>query len=381
MRVLILHNQLWTQYKSVVFQGIYEEFKKSGDNILVLQTSICEKSRLNILDFNPANFKYTYPYILLNHKSLEDSNPFRTTFLWIYYIIKFKPDVINLTGYSEIGTIFVLIYAKIFNIKTLMTNESIHSNRLHKPSISKCIIKSFKNFIIQLTDGFLSYGIKSNDYLFRFRISKRRILSFLNSFDRSKFHSDNSQVIKSTLPYILFVGRLSEEKNLTSLIELARLFVKDSLSYRIKIIGEGDEYNNLNSLISKENLPIDLEGAKNWNQLDAIYKSSIAFILPSLIETWGMVANEALEMGIPVICSSACGCADDLVINEVNGLVLSDFNFNNHSNVQTYKRLKTYLLENAKTSKAREILNRKIASIYDETKLIDEFIIAFRKIA
>ncbi len=381
MRVLILHNQLWTQYKSVVFQGIYEEFKKSGDKILVLQTSICEKSRLNILDFNPANFKYTYPYILLNHKSLEDSNPFRTTFLWIYHIIKFKPDVINLTGYSEIGTIFVLIYAKIFNIKTLMTNESIHSNRLHKPSISKSIIKSFKNFIIQLTDGFLSYGIKSNDYLFRFRISKRRIVSFLNSFDRSKFHSDNSQVIKSTLPYILFVGRLSEEKNLTSLIELARMFVKDSLNYRIKIIGEGDEYNNLNSLISKENLPIDLEGAKNWNQLDAIYKSSIAFILPSLNETWGMVANEALEMGIPVICSSACGCADDLVINEVNGLVLSDFNFNNHSNVQTYKRLKTYLLENAKTSKAREILNRKIASIYDETKLIDEFIIAFRKIA
>jgi hypothetical protein len=96
MRVLILHNQLWTQYKSVVFQGIYDEFKKSGDKILVLQTSICEKSRLNILDFNPANFKYTYPYILLNHKSLEDSNPFRTTFLWIYYIIKFKPDVINL---------------------------------------------------------------------------------------------------------------------------------------------------------------------------------------------------------------------------------------------------------------------------------------------
>jgi glycosyltransferase involved in cell wall biosynthesis len=327
MRVLILHNQLWTQYKSVVFQGIYEDFKISGDELLVLQTSICEKSRLNILDFNPSNFKYTYPYILLNDMSLEESNPFRTTFLWIYYIIKFKPDVINLTGYSEIGTIFILIYAKIFNIKTLMTNESIHSNRLHKPTISKRIIKSFKNFIIQLTDGFLSYGIKSNDYLFRFGIPKRRILSFLNSFDRSKFRSDDSQVVKSTIPYILFVGRLSEEKNLISLIELARMFVTDSLNYRIKIIGEGDEYNNLSSIIVKENLPIDLEGAKNWNQLDTIYKSAIAFILPSLNETWGMVANEALEMGIPVICSSACGCADDLVINEVNGLVLANFNF------------------------------------------------------
>jgi glycosyltransferase involved in cell wall biosynthesis len=165
------------------------------------------------------------------------------------------------------------------------------------------------------------------------------------------------------------------------LIELAHRFVEDKLSYRIKIIGEGVEYNKLNNLILNENLPIDLEGAKNWNQLSIIYKSAIAFILPSLIEPWGMVANEALEMGVPVICSSACGCADDLVINEMNGLVLTSFNFNDNSNFLSYNRLKNYILENSSSSKSRVNLNRKIASIYDETKLIDEFITAFRKIA
>ncbi len=381
MRVLILHNQLWTQYKSVVFQGIYDEFKKTGDELLVLQTSICEKSRLNILDFNAANFKYTYPYILLNNTSLEDSNPIRTAFLWIYYAIKFRPNVINLTGYSELGTIFILIYSKLFNVKTLMTNESIHSERLHNPTISKKIIRSFKKLLIQLTDGFLSYGIKSNDYLFRFRRSKRSILSFLNSFDRSKFLSENTEFVNEKTPYILFVGRLSEEKNLFCLIELARIFVLDRLNYRIKIIGEGDEYDSLNSLINKESLPIDLEGAKNWDQLSIIYKSASAFILPSLNETWGMVANEALEMGVPVICSSACGCADDLVINDINGLVLKNFNFIDNLNSETYKRLKAYLLMNSASSKTSKSLNKNIASIYDETKLIDEFIFAFRKIA
>ena len=381
MRVLILHNQLWTQYKSVVFQGIYDEFNKTGDELLVLQTSICEKSRLNILDFNAANFKYTYPYILLNNSSLEDSNPFRTAFLWIYYAIKFRPNVINLTGYSELGTIFVLIYSKLFNVKTLMTNESIHSTRLHNQTISKRIIKSFKKLLIQLTNGFLSYGIKSNDYLFRFSISKRRILSFLNSFDRSKFHSESTEMNLEETPYLLFVGRLSEEKNLISLIEIARMFITDNLNYKIKIVGEGDDYNKLSSLIKKENLPIELEGAKNWNQLGVIYKSAAAFILPSLNETWGMVANEALEMGIPVICSSACGCADDLVINEMNGLILNDFNFNDQSNSQSYNRLKGYILKNSSSSNASVIMNKKIASIYDEAKLIDEFIIAFRKIA
>jgi hypothetical protein len=155
MRVLILHNQLWAQYKSVVFQGIYDNFNKSDDELLVLQTSICEKSRLSILDFDPTNFNYSYSYVLLNNTSLEDSNPILTTIYWIYHIIKFKPDVINLTGYSEIGTIFVLIYAKIFKIKTLMTNETIYSNLLHRNSITKKIKKNYKKIILKLSDGFL----------------------------------------------------------------------------------------------------------------------------------------------------------------------------------------------------------------------------------
>jgi glycosyltransferase involved in cell wall biosynthesis len=38
-----------------------------------------------------------------------------------------------------------------------------------------------------------------------------------------------------------------------------------------------------------------------------------------------MVANEAQAMGKPIICTAACGCANDLVISGFNGLVVSDF--------------------------------------------------------
>ena len=77
-----------------------------------------------------------------------------------------------------------------------------------------------KGLILRCTDGFLSYGIKSNDYLYRFGISKNRIYSFLNAFDRSKFNvNEVSQTnIQEKPNYLLFVGRLSEEKNLVSLI-------------------------------------------------------------------------------------------------------------------------------------------------------------------
>jgi glycosyltransferase involved in cell wall biosynthesis len=381
MKVLILHNQLWTQYKSIIFQGIYDQFQSTDNEILVLQTSICEKSRLNIIDFDLANFNYSYPYVLLNKTSLEDVNTFRTIFLWIKYIFTFKPDVINLTGYSEPGTIFVLVIARILGIKTLLTNESIYSKKLHPKTVKQFFADFFKRLILKLTDGFLSYGIKSNDYLYRLGVEKKSIFSFLNSFDRSKFlnHNENKALNSTDSPYILFVGRLSEEKNLKALIQLAKKFKQDNFNYYIKIVGDGDEIEYLTDVVFNENLPIKLEGAKNWNELNSIYKNSLAFILPSLNETWGMVANEAMEMGVPVICSNVCGCADDLVINDFNGIVVDNFNFEDSTNLSTYDQLKQYLIN--LTIQGNNSLNiKRIASIYEERRLIDEFIQAFNSI-
>ncbi|WP_395785643.1 glycosyltransferase family 4 protein [Aquirufa sp.] len=377
MKLLILHNQLWTQYKSVIFQGIYEDFEKSSDELLVLQSSICERSRLNIIDFNLSNFNYTYPYVLLNETSLEDSNPLRTTLLWIKFIFKFKPDVINLTGYAEIGTIVVLVLAKVLGIRTLMTNESIHSDRLHSFSLIQLIYNAYKNVLISLTDGFLSYGLKSNDYLYRLGVKKRQIHSYLNTFDRSKFHLYSNSTYSNNVPYILFVGRLSEEKNIESLINLGRLFKNDNFNCQIKIVGDGSQLEFFKKIVFKEKLPLVLEGAKKWDQLGPIYESATAFILPSLNETWGMVANEALEYGLPVICSSACGCADDLIINGFNGLVIDEFKFTPDSPNVTYFRIKDYIASLLLNDSLID-LNKKISSIYDESKLIKEFVGAFR---
>lgn len=378
MKVLILHNQLWTQYKSVIFQGIYDDFEKTSHELLVLQSSICERSRLNILDFNLSNFNYTYPYVLLNETSLEDSNPLVTTFFWIKFIFKFKPDVINLTGYAEIGTIVVLVLAKLLGIRTLMTNESIHSDKLHSTSVIQVLYNAYKNVLISLTDGFLSYGLKSNDYLFRFGVKKRQIYSYLNTFDRSKFHLyAANDVFSKHSPYILFVGRLSEEKNIESLINLGRLFKYDNFNCQIRIVGDGGQLESFQNIVLEEKLPLIFEGAKKWDELGPMYESATAFILPSLNETWGMVANEALECGLPVICSTACGCADDLIINGFNGLVIDEFNFASDSPNITYLRIKDYISSLVINDSLKD-LNKKVSSIYDESKLIKEFVKAFR---
>ena len=52
MKILILHNQLWSQYKSIIFENINNLCQKNGDELLVLQTSISEISRKDLIDFD-----------------------------------------------------------------------------------------------------------------------------------------------------------------------------------------------------------------------------------------------------------------------------------------------------------------------------------------
>ena len=204
MKILILHNQLWSQYKSFIYQGIYDKIKDSNDQLLVLQTSICEKSRLDIKDFNQQKYPYTYPYKLLYYDYLENTNKIGTTLKWLRFILKFRPNVINLTGYHEFGTLPVLILAKFLNIRTIMTNESIYSKVLHNTSFKFYLKKIYKSIIFLLTDGFFSYGISSNDYLFRHGVPKSKILLFLNSFDKTKFLNENSNDSKQINNNIIF---------------------------------------------------------------------------------------------------------------------------------------------------------------------------------
>jgi len=365
LKILILHNQLWSQYKSFIYQGIYDKIKDSTDELMVLQSSICEKSRFDIKKFKQEEFPYSYPYELLNYDYLENTNKFTTTLKWLKYIIKYRPNVINLTGYEEMGTLPVLFLSKLMKIRTIMTNESVYSKVLHKESFTYYFKHIYKRIIFFLTDGFFSYGIKSNDFLFRHGVGKKKILLFLNSFDKTKFSQNNSFDLKQSNKTMVFVGRLSPEKNIDSLISLFRFFKADNLDYKLVLVGDGPLREKLQNDILKYDLNIQITGSVLWNELSDYYKNSICLILPSINETWGMVANEAIQMGVSVICSSSCGCANDLVIDNYSGLVVDNFEFAKED--LTYSEILNFL-ENIKYINKKFLNNNSL--VFDSERLI-----------
>lgn len=118
---------------------------------------------------------------------------------------------------------------------------------------------------------------------------------------------------KNKVKSFLYVGRLVEVKNLELLI---RVF--NSLpDLNLTIIGFGIEEGRLRSMANNNT---HFLGAVPNKDLSFYYRSLDAFILPSKSEPWGLVVEEALNNGMPVIVSDRVGCMEDLV-SDVTGLV------------------------------------------------------------
>ena len=148
---------------------------------------------------------------------------------------------------------------------------------------------------------------------------------------------------KYALPenYFLASARFVEKKNLPKLIRAygeyrrrSSAFAKATADKEIAVnvpwdlvlLGDGPLRETLNSQLSTLNLNehVHLPGFKPYDELPVYYALADAFVHASTTEQWGLVVNEAVASGLPVIVSNRCGCAPELVND--NGLTFDPTN-------------------------------------------------------
>lgn len=109
----------------------------------------------------------------------------------------------------------------------------------------------------------------------------------------------------------LYIGRIIDIKNLKFLVEI----FNDIPKFTLTIIGVGEQEKFLHSISSSN---IIFKGAVENKLISDEFTQNDVFILPSLIEPWGLVVDEALYFGLPVLISDRCGSAE-LIKNGING--------------------------------------------------------------
>lgn len=127
-------------------------------------------------------------------------------------------------------------------------------------------------------------------------------------------------------PYFLALGRQVDKKNWLRLLDAFRAVADHPAveRWRLLFIGDGPDHERLRAAAgSLLDSRVRFLPFKNQQELRLYYRNAGALVLPSLYgETWGLVVNEAMAAGTPVLVSKKCGCAETLVHDGENGYLL-----------------------------------------------------------
>lgn len=203
-------------------------------------------------------------------------------------------------------------------------------------STTRKILNSTTFFISRHSDAVIATGTKAAQAQAGIGVDKDKIFThpqcsvdysqiYISDF-REKLNLQNKKII-------LYVGRLVEEKGLPFLIE-AVSFVNQQIDNAFLIIVGTGPLENYCKELSKEMgvTNILFQGfVGNESEKGSYYKACNLFILPSIFinniyDPWGLVVNEAMAFGKPVITTDAVGAAYDMVKEGINGYTVSNGN-------------------------------------------------------
>jgi glycosyltransferase involved in cell wall biosynthesis len=120
---------------------------------------------------------------------------------------------------------------------------------------------------------------------------------------------------------LLFCGQMIERKGLDLLLSAFERLVVDGADVELRLVGrEADLPDMMHHVGPKAKSRIDVLGFRPPDELPALFGEADVFVLPSRHDGWGVVVNEALGAGLPIICSDAVGAAHDLVEPDRNGV-------------------------------------------------------------
>jgi len=315
MRIMIIHNIMWSHYKAFVFSKLHEIADDDQSKLEVIQIA---RSRINRKGLGEPDLKiHQYNYDLLFHSYYEEISALNLTKALFSKLRTKEFDVINLPGYNALYCWALLPWLKLKGKKVITTVDSNIYDRTRTP------LKEFiKRFYLKFTDLVFCYGTLQVEYLESLGVPKHKIHIRRQATGNSKLKELYKPGIKENS--ILYVGRLSKEKNLERLIMAVGKM--DIGNWKLDIVGTGVEEDHLKKVVRENKFSnIVFHGGKSYTDVIEYYSRSKIFVLPSTSEPWGLVVHEAMLCDNAILVSQRCGCSKDLVENGENGFTFDPY--------------------------------------------------------
>lgn len=323
LTISIYHNILWSKYKGAVFSSISRLAVDLPLNIRFLQIAETEADRATLSGIDLSYHNYPFELIFEGaYGSVPTSQLVRKLFFSVWGS---SADLVLLPGYHRLEYWAMLLASILRGKKRAVFCDSTVYDQ------PQTLFRGFlKRFFFAFCDGFFVYGERARAYVIKYGAPPEKVffrcqaaaLPHGYSIDRAL----EQRIVSAptvAAPRYLYVGRLSPEKSLDDLIH-AFFKVQQTLPLStLVLVGAGPQREELENLVHYLGLDaaVLFTGSMDVVVLANEYANASCLVLPSFSEPWGLVVNEALSYGCPVVVSHRCGCVPELVENKPTGFV------------------------------------------------------------
>ena len=228
----------------------------------------------------------------------------------LWQLFKFHPDVV-VTSEMGVRTLFALIYGTLFRKPVWVWWGGTVYTESKKAGFLKRFLRSI---LARWAQHWISYGKSSTEYLLTLGISRGQILEIQNTADERYFRTAAQPHFElQPRPVLLYVGQFIGRKGVDLFLRAAAALQDEGLKFSLLLVGNGRDKPAAERLANNLGLAATQFHPSQPPQLMlGVYRSADVLVFPTLEDPWGLVANEAILAGVPVLCSKYAGCAEEL---------------------------------------------------------------------
>ena len=291
--------------------GLFEEIARRAGELRVLVSTHMESNRQWTPDWGSLDVvvqrKLTLQRVWKTrsfHEDYELHIPYDT----IAQLKRYRPDVI-LTGEMGARSIQAVAYARMRKTPVVLWAMLSEHTESERGSLRRFV----RSNLVRQVNAIIVNGESGARYFQRMGVPDSKLVRVNQSLDMSAFMQIPVDRPVQTPRRILHVGTVSERKGVQILLDaLARV----RAPYELTLVGDGP----LRTELSRRT-PANVHWIGNvpYEQLPQFYAQADVLVFPSLGDEWGLVVNEALAAGVPVLGSSYAQSVEELIHDGVNG--------------------------------------------------------------
>jgi glycosyltransferase involved in cell wall biosynthesis len=317
VKVAVLTNWI-PSYRRPIFEIL---LKDSSLELKLFVSSPLDRSDVQAVNILPIHYSKGINLPYKTYHNDTGAHQFQNLYIPVGLpldLLFFRPNLI-ISGEFGLRSLVAMMVARLRGIPFVLWSEEIAESA---KGISKKQ-RILRNILIPRATACLAWGIPAFNYLKSFHVPDSKIFycaqAVDNQFWMDKVSGYNKPDLKVKHGFLgkvfISVGRLVERKGLDILLN-AWGALPDMVKTKntLVIVGAGEEEQKLRQLASDNGINnVYFVGYKTAEELPEYYAASDVLVFPSLGDVWGLVVNEAMACGLPVLASKYAGASQELI--------------------------------------------------------------------